>query len=159
MSDTPMTAPNAFFAVRGACFLIVFLWQWAERSVRCLSVPRLWCDRGLRLLFEICIHLLFGNCMLVAEFVFVQLTEVYLCYRMRIRKHKVFLLCLLGIFIVSFFHYYKALHNILLLQELSSSSTLKMFRGIFWRFPATDFHSQQDLYRHNHLKVEAIRVK
>ncbi|XDV13604.1 hypothetical protein PO909_001982 [Leuciscus waleckii] len=94
--------------------------------------------------------------MLVAEFVFVQLTELYLCYRIRIRKHKVFLLCLLGICVISFLHYYKALHNISLLQELSYSSThlksLKVFKGFFWSFPTTDFHSQQDFYGHSHLK-------
>jgi len=71
-------------------------------------------------------------------------------------------MCLLGICAVSLLHYYKALHNISLLQELSSSSThlktLKMFRGIFWNFPATD-HSQQDFYSLSHLKVEAMRVK
>lgn len=100
--------------------------------------------------------------MLVAEFVFVQLTEFYLCYRIRIRKHKVFLLCLLGICVISFLHYYKALLNISLLQELSPSSnhlkTLKVFNGIFWGFPTTVFHSQQDFNRHRHLKVE-MRVK
>ncbi|KAG1936519.1 beta-1,4-mannosyl-glycoprotein 4-beta-N-acetylglucosaminyltransferase a isoform X1 [Pimephales promelas] len=80
-----------------------------------------------------------------------------LSVRIRIRKHKVFLMCLLGICAVSLLHYYKALHNISLLQELSSSSThlktLKMFRGIFWNFPATD-HSQQDFYSLSHLKTQ-----
>ncbi|XP_077068078.1 beta-1,4-mannosyl-glycoprotein 4-beta-N-acetylglucosaminyltransferase a isoform X2 [Siphateles boraxobius] len=82
----------------------------------------------------------------------------HLSARIRIRKHKVFLLCLLGICVVSSLHYFKALQNISLLQELSSSSTnlnnLKIFRGVFWSFPATDFHSQQDIYRHSHLKTQ-----
>lgn len=29
-----------------------------------------------------------------------------------------------------------------------------MFRGIFWSFPATDFHSQQHFYRRSHLKTQ-----
>ncbi|XP_016387782.1 beta-1,4-mannosyl-glycoprotein 4-beta-N-acetylglucosaminyltransferase-like [Sinocyclocheilus rhinocerous] len=80
----------------------------------------------------------------------------HLSVRMRIRRFKVFLLCLLGICVISFLHYYKALHNISLLQELSSPSThlktLKMFSDIFWNFPAADFHSQQDFHEHSHLK-------
>lgn len=82
---------------------------------------------------------------------------------MRIRRHKVFLLCLLGICVISFLHYYKALYNILLLQELSAPSThlksLKVFSDIFWKFPAADFHPQQDFHKHSHLKVEPMRVK
>ncbi|KAL1277741.1 hypothetical protein QQF64_024414 [Cirrhinus molitorella] len=79
----------------------------------------------------------------------------HLAVRMRMRRHKVFLLCVLGICVVSFLHYYKALHSIPLLQELSSPSnlkTLKMFSDIFWNGPAADSHSQQDFHRHSRLK-------
>ncbi|XP_050960419.1 beta-1,4-mannosyl-glycoprotein 4-beta-N-acetylglucosaminyltransferase a isoform X2 [Labeo rohita] len=78
---------------------------------------------------------------------------------MRIRRHKVFLLCLLGIFVVSFLHYYKALYNIPLLQEFSSPSnhlkTLKIFSDIFWNIPAADFNSQQDVHKLSRLNVKS----
>ncbi|XP_051743513.1 beta-1,4-mannosyl-glycoprotein 4-beta-N-acetylglucosaminyltransferase a isoform X1 [Ctenopharyngodon idella] len=83
----------------------------------------------------------------------------HMSVRIRIRRHKVFLLCLLGICVISFLHYCKPLHNTSLLQELSSSSThlktLRMFSRIFWSFTASDFPSQQDLHKDSYLKEEA----
>ncbi|XP_052397941.1 beta-1,4-mannosyl-glycoprotein 4-beta-N-acetylglucosaminyltransferase [Carassius gibelio] len=71
----------------------------------------------------------------------------HLSVRRRIRRYKVLLLCLLGICIISLLHYNRALHNISLLQELLSPSTLKMFSDIFWNFLAADFGSKQELHK------------
>lgn len=80
----------------------------------------------------------------------------YLSVRMRVKRHKVFLVCLLGICVVSFLHYYTALHNISLLQEISSPSshlnTLKMLRGFFWNFPTDDIPFKQDRQKSSHQK-------
>ncbi|XP_056609406.1 beta-1,4-mannosyl-glycoprotein 4-beta-N-acetylglucosaminyltransferase-like [Triplophysa dalaica] len=69
---------------------------------------------------------------------------------MRIKKIRCCLLCILGLCFISFQYYYKALHNIPLLQEFSSPSlhlnSLKMVGSFFWNVPDINF------YKH-HLKA------
>ncbi|XP_061770309.1 beta-1,4-mannosyl-glycoprotein 4-beta-N-acetylglucosaminyltransferase [Nerophis ophidion] len=58
---------------------------------------------------------------------------------MKMRRHRVFLLCTVGLCVISFLHYYKALHYVSLLRELSAPapySNIKSFimvSGLFWR--------------------------
>lgn len=53
------------------------------------------------------------------------------------RRHRVFLLCTVGLCVISFLHYYKALHYVSLLRELSAPyPNIKSFilvTGFFWR--------------------------
>lgn len=52
------------------------------------------------------------------------------------RRHRVFLLCTVGLCVISFLHYYKALHYVSLLRELSAPYPIKSFilsTGFFWR--------------------------
>lgn len=58
-------------------------------------------------------------------------------FRMKMRRHRVFLLCTVGLCVISFLHYYKALHYVSLLRELSAPyPNIKSFiivSGFFWR--------------------------
>lgn len=53
------------------------------------------------------------------------------------RRHRVFLLCTVGLCVISFLHYYKALHYVSLLRELSAPypniKSFIMVTGFFWR--------------------------
>lgn len=53
------------------------------------------------------------------------------------RRHRVFLLCTVGLCVISFLHYYKALHYVSLLRELSAPypniKSFIMVSGFFWR--------------------------
>jgi len=53
------------------------------------------------------------------------------------RRHRVFLLCTVGLCVISFLHYYKALHYVSLLRELSAPypniKSFIMVSGYFWR--------------------------
>uniref|UniRef100_A0A8C6S3C4 Beta-1,4-mannosyl-glycoprotein 4-beta-N-acetylglucosaminyltransferase b n=1 Tax=Neogobius melanostomus TaxID=47308 RepID=A0A8C6S3C4_9GOBI len=54
----------------------------------------------------------------------------------KMRRHRVFLLCTVGLCVISFLHYYKALHYVSLLRELSAPYPIKSFimsTGFFWR--------------------------
>lgn len=57
------------------------------------------------------------------------------------RRHRVFLLCTVGLCVISFLHYYKALHYVSLLRELSAPypniKSFIMVSGFFWREGAT----------------------
>ncbi len=58
-------------------------------------------------------------------------------FRMKMRRHRVFLLCTVGLCVISFLHYYKALHYVSLLRELSAPypniKSFIMVTGFFWR--------------------------
>lgn len=58
-------------------------------------------------------------------------------FRMKMRRHRVFLLCTVGLCVISFLHYYKALHYVSLLRELSAPypniKSFIMVSGFFWR--------------------------
>lgn len=53
------------------------------------------------------------------------------------RRHRVFLFCTVGLCVISFLHYYKALHYVSLLRELSAPypniKSFIMVTGFFWR--------------------------
>lgn len=57
--------------------------------------------------------------------------------RMKMRRHRVFLLCTVGLCVISFLHYYKTLHYVSLLRELSAPypniKSFIMVTGFFWR--------------------------
>lgn len=61
------------------------------------------------------------------------------------RRHRVFLLCTVGLCVISFLHYYKALHYVSLLRELSAPypniKSFIMVTGFFWRERATPLAS------------------
>ncbi|KAJ8363223.1 hypothetical protein SKAU_G00120540 [Synaphobranchus kaupii] len=61
--------------------------------------------------------------------------------RMKMRRHRVFLLCTVGLCVISFLHYYKALHYVSLLRELSAPypniQSFIMVTGFFWKERAT----------------------
>lgn len=61
------------------------------------------------------------------------------------RRHRVFLLCTVGLCVISFLHYYKALHYVSLLRELSAPypniKSFIMVTGFFWRERATPLTS------------------
>ncbi|XP_077379434.1 beta-1,4-mannosyl-glycoprotein 4-beta-N-acetylglucosaminyltransferase isoform X1 [Festucalex cinctus] len=56
---------------------------------------------------------------------------------MKMRRHRVFLLCTVGLCVISFLHYYKALHYVSLLRELSAPypniKSFIMVTGFFWQ--------------------------
>ncbi|XP_068177115.1 beta-1,4-mannosyl-glycoprotein 4-beta-N-acetylglucosaminyltransferase isoform X2 [Antennarius striatus] len=56
---------------------------------------------------------------------------------MKMRRHRVFLLCTVGLCVISFLHYYKALHYVSLLRELSAPypniKSFIMVTDFFWR--------------------------
>ncbi|XP_048847375.1 beta-1,4-mannosyl-glycoprotein 4-beta-N-acetylglucosaminyltransferase-like isoform X2 [Brienomyrus brachyistius] len=63
---------------------------------------------------------------------------------MKMRRHRLFLLCTVGLCVVSFLHYYKALHYVSVLRELSAPypniKSFIMVSGLFWKarpFPLT----------------------
>ncbi|XP_017548405.1 beta-1,4-mannosyl-glycoprotein 4-beta-N-acetylglucosaminyltransferase [Pygocentrus nattereri] len=64
---------------------------------------------------------------------------------MKMRRHRVFLLCTVGLCVISFLHYYKALHYVSLLRELSAPypniKSFIMVSGFFWRERATPLTS------------------
>ncbi|XP_069053308.1 beta-1,4-mannosyl-glycoprotein 4-beta-N-acetylglucosaminyltransferase isoform X1 [Lepisosteus oculatus] len=64
---------------------------------------------------------------------------------MKMRRHRVFLLCTVGLCVISFLHYYKALHYVSLLRELSAPypniKSFIMVSGFFWRDGATPLAS------------------
>ncbi|KAG9277513.1 beta-1,4-mannosyl-glycoprotein 4-beta-N-acetylglucosaminyltransferase isoform X2 [Astyanax mexicanus] len=64
---------------------------------------------------------------------------------MKMRRHRVFLLCTVGLCVISFLHYYKALHYVSLLRELSAPypniKSFIMVTGFFWRERATPLTS------------------
>ncbi|XP_051987716.1 beta-1,4-mannosyl-glycoprotein 4-beta-N-acetylglucosaminyltransferase-like [Xyrauchen texanus] len=82
--------------------------------------------------------------------------------RMRFRMYKLFLLCLVGVYVISILYYYKALRNIPLLQELYSSSshlkTLKLVRDFFWNVPDTKFQLNHDNRKHVYIKGFRERI-
>ncbi|TRY58426.1 hypothetical protein DNTS_002054 [Danionella cerebrum] len=53
------------------------------------------------------------------------------------RRHRVFLICTVGLCVISFLHYYKALHYVSLLRELSAPypniRSFIMVTGFFWK--------------------------
>ncbi|XP_051985808.1 beta-1,4-mannosyl-glycoprotein 4-beta-N-acetylglucosaminyltransferase [Xyrauchen texanus] len=53
------------------------------------------------------------------------------------RRHRVFLICTVGLCVISFLHYYKALHYVSLLRELSAPypniKSFIMVTGFFWK--------------------------
>ncbi|KAL4647813.1 beta-1,4-mannosyl-glycoprotein 4-beta-N-acetylglucosaminyltransferase-like isoform X1 [Arapaima gigas] len=55
----------------------------------------------------------------------------------KMRRHRVFLLCTVGLCVISFLHYYKALHYVSLLRELSAPypniKSFIMVTGFFWK--------------------------
>lgn len=61
------------------------------------------------------------------------------------RRHRVFLLCTVGLCVISFLHYYKALHYVSLLRELSAPypniKSFIMVTGFFWKEKATPLSS------------------
>lgn len=61
----------------------------------------------------------------------------FFIFRMKMRRHRVFLLCTVGLCVISFLHYYKALHYVSLLRELSAPypniKSFIMVTGFFWR--------------------------
>ncbi|KAL1005648.1 hypothetical protein UPYG_G00061790 [Umbra pygmaea] len=69
---------------------------------------------------------------------------------MKMRRHRVFLLCTVGLCVISFLHYYKALHYVSLLRELSAPypniKSFIMVTGFFWReaTPLTSAASLKD---------------
>ncbi|XP_055069585.2 beta-1,4-mannosyl-glycoprotein 4-beta-N-acetylglucosaminyltransferase [Misgurnus anguillicaudatus] len=56
---------------------------------------------------------------------------------MKMRRHRVFLICTVGLCVISFLHYYKALHYVSLLRELSAPypkiRSFIMVTGFFWK--------------------------
>ncbi|KAL2086969.1 hypothetical protein ACEWY4_018028 [Coilia grayii] len=64
---------------------------------------------------------------------------------MKMRRHRVFLLCTVGLCVISFLHYYKALHYVSLLRELSAPypniKSFIMVTGFFWKERATPLAS------------------
>uniref|UniRef100_A0A9J8DKZ3 Beta-1,4-mannosyl-glycoprotein 4-beta-N-acetylglucosaminyltransferase b n=1 Tax=Cyprinus carpio carpio TaxID=630221 RepID=A0A9J8DKZ3_CYPCA len=56
---------------------------------------------------------------------------------MKMRRHRVFLICTVGLCVISFLHYYKALHYVSLLRELSAPypniKSFIMVTGFFWK--------------------------
>ncbi|XP_057698404.1 beta-1,4-mannosyl-glycoprotein 4-beta-N-acetylglucosaminyltransferase isoform X1 [Corythoichthys intestinalis] len=66
--------------------------------------------------------------------------------RMRMRRHRVFLLCTVGLCVISFLHYYKALHYVSLLRELSAPypniKSIIMVTGFFWQEKRTETGTQ-----------------
>ncbi|XP_035254224.1 beta-1,4-mannosyl-glycoprotein 4-beta-N-acetylglucosaminyltransferase-like isoform X2 [Anguilla anguilla] len=67
------------------------------------------------------------------------------CGRMKMRRHKVFLFCTVGLCVISFLHYYKALHYVSLLRELSAPypkiKSFIMVAGMFWKERTTPLSS------------------
>lgn len=61
------------------------------------------------------------------------------------RRHRVFLLCTVGLCVISFLHYYKALHYVSLLRELTAPypniKSFIMVTGFFWKEKATPLSS------------------
>lgn len=66
-------------------------------------------------------------------------------YRMKMRRHRVFLLCTVGLCVISFLHYYKALHYVSLLRELTAPypniKSFIMVTGFFWKEKTTPLSS------------------
>ncbi|KAI1884510.1 hypothetical protein AGOR_G00227120 [Albula goreensis] len=64
---------------------------------------------------------------------------------MKMRRHRVFLLCTVGLCVISFLHYYKALHYVSLLRELSAPypniKSFIMVTGFFWKERTTPLSS------------------
>ncbi len=65
--------------------------------------------------------------------------------RMKMRRHRVFLICTVGLCVISFLHYYKALHYVSLLRELSAPypniKSFIMVTGFFWKEGTTPLSS------------------
>lgn len=61
------------------------------------------------------------------------------------RRHRVFLLCTVGLCVISFLHYYKALHYVSLLRELTAPypniKSFIMVTGFFWKEKTTPLSS------------------
>nr|XP_020481225.1 beta-1,4-mannosyl-glycoprotein 4-beta-N-acetylglucosaminyltransferase isoform X1 [Monopterus albus] len=59
------------------------------------------------------------------------------CMWMKMRRHRVFLLCTVGLCVISFLHYYKAILYVSVLRELSAPypniKSFIMVTGFFWR--------------------------
>ncbi|XP_051568034.1 beta-1,4-mannosyl-glycoprotein 4-beta-N-acetylglucosaminyltransferase-like isoform X2 [Myxocyprinus asiaticus] len=64
---------------------------------------------------------------------------------MKMRRHRVFLICTVGLCLISFLHYYKALHYVSLLRELSAPypniKSFIMVTGFFWKEGTTPMSS------------------
>ncbi|KAF4111774.1 beta-1,4-mannosyl-glycoprotein 4-beta-N-acetylglucosaminyltransferase isoform X1 [Onychostoma macrolepis] len=64
---------------------------------------------------------------------------------MKMRRHRVFLICTVGLCVISFLHYYKALHYVSLLRELSAPypniKSFIMVTGFFWKEGTTPLSS------------------
>ncbi|XP_028670948.1 beta-1,4-mannosyl-glycoprotein 4-beta-N-acetylglucosaminyltransferase isoform X1 [Erpetoichthys calabaricus] len=66
-------------------------------------------------------------------------------FRMKMRRHRVFLLCTVGLCVISFLHYYKTLHYMSFVQGISASyPNIKSFimgSSLFWKEGATPLSS------------------
>ncbi|KAJ8251562.1 hypothetical protein GJAV_G00222680 [Gymnothorax javanicus] len=71
--------------------------------------------------------------------------DIAVLSRMKMRRHKVLLFCSVGLCVISFLHYYKALHYVSLLKELSAPypniKSFIMVAGVFWKEEATPISS------------------
>uniref|UniRef100_A0AAY3ZUS7 Beta-1,4-mannosyl-glycoprotein 4-beta-N-acetylglucosaminyltransferase n=1 Tax=Denticeps clupeoides TaxID=299321 RepID=A0AAY3ZUS7_9TELE len=86
--------------------------------------------------------------------------------RMKMRRHRVFLLCTVGLCVISFLHYYKALHYVSLLRELSAPypniKSFIMVTGFFWKERATPLTSAvpeggpPPAFRPSDMKTQAV---
>lgn len=81
------------------------------------------------------------------------------------RRHRVFFLCTVGLCVISFLHYYKALHYVSVLREFSAPypniKSFIMVSGLFWKdrpFPlASTQPSEAHLLRVKSFSMEAQR--
>uniref|UniRef100_A0A673GSI0 Beta-1,4-mannosyl-glycoprotein 4-beta-N-acetylglucosaminyltransferase-like n=1 Tax=Sinocyclocheilus rhinocerous TaxID=307959 RepID=A0A673GSI0_9TELE len=75
---------------------------------------------------------------------------------MKMRRHRVFLICTVGLCVISFLHYYKALHYVSLLRELSAPypniKSFIMVTGFFWKEGSTLF----PVYHHPKNPLESL---
>lgn len=70
------------------------------------------------------------------------------------RRHRVFLLCTIGLCVISFLHYYKALYYVSLLRELSApyhiiNNPLNIMSGFLWKDWASPLSSAIPKEGHN----------
>lgn len=108
---------------------------------------RLACEEGLFWSLKIGMTFKILICLIKYFFFFIpSLPPTQLCiYRMKMRRHRVFLLCTVGLCVISFLHYYKALHYVSLLRELTAPypniRSFIMVTGFFWKEKATPLSS------------------
>uniref|UniRef100_A0A667WRQ3 Beta-1,4-mannosyl-glycoprotein 4-beta-N-acetylglucosaminyltransferase n=1 Tax=Myripristis murdjan TaxID=586833 RepID=A0A667WRQ3_9TELE len=79
---------------------------------------------------------------------------------MKMRRHRVFLLCTVGLCVISFLHYYKALHYVSLLRELSAPypniKSFIMVTGFFWRERDQHVFLHQENMVSSHLTFKSL---